>query len=60
MIERCAWSYLASSAGNAGSAKHCNVLIDDTLFGHDGLPRRSERIVASFGNRRLVEAMFGV
>jgi hypothetical protein len=60
MLQWGAWPCLSSSADDAGPSKHRDILIDDTLFGYYGLPRRAEWIVASFGHRRLIEAVLGI
>jgi hypothetical protein len=60
LAQRCSWTPLLSFTGIALPTMHRDILVYDTLFWHDRLPRCSERVIAGFGDRRLVEAVLGV
>jgi hypothetical protein len=60
MAQGCNWTNLVTTT--AMPSMNCNILVERSVFwdGDDRLPRSSVWIIASFRDRRLVEAVLRV
>jgi hypothetical protein len=60
MTQSCRRAWLPTATRIAMSTKYCDILVDIALIVYDRLSRRTERVVAGFGGRRLIEAVLGM